>query len=121
MRNWPPVFAMVGVLVSGTPIAAKSVCKPALTVNEVAFSAPINLRRYWTATVAADTSLCASQSGFFSLGFVRLAENAPDLSFIEPFVWHAGENMVRVEFWADEAVHEYWIADVARCTCRDEN
>jgi hypothetical protein len=70
-------------------------------------------------SVVADASPCTSRSGLFALGFVRLAETAPDLSFVEPFIWHAGEGRVRVEFWADEAVHEYWIAEVASCAFRE--
>ena len=27
---------------------------------------------------------------------------------------------VRVEFWTDEAVDRYWVADVAACPCRSE-
>jgi hypothetical protein len=120
MSNWLPVLVAVGLLVSGAPVRANSVCKPALTVKEVTFSSPVNLRRYWTATVVADAAPCTSRSGLFALGFVRLAETAPDLSFVEPFIWHPGDNKVRVELWADEAIGEYWMADVALCACRED-
>ncbi len=65
-----------------------------------------------------DASRCATVTGLFALGFVRLAENGPDLEFAEPFFWQPEQTKVRVEFWADEAVHKYWISDVATCPCR---
>jgi hypothetical protein len=119
MPNWLPLLVAAGIVFSGAPVRANSVCKPALTVEKVTFSSPVNLRRYWSATVVADASSCTSQSGLFALAFVRLSETAPDLSFTEPFIWRAGEGRVRVEFWADEAVQEYWITDVAPCACRE--
>ena len=118
--SWSVALAMVSVLLSGPQAAASSSCKPALTVNNVSFSAPFNLKRYWSATIAVDASRCVNSSGLFALGFLRLGENAPDLEFVEPLIWHAGETKVRVEFWTDEAVQKYWIADVASCRCRDE-
>jgi hypothetical protein len=119
MGKWL-LLAAAGLLLSPTPLAAGSVCRPVLTVKAVAFTTPVNLRRYWHATVSADASSCATQSGLFTIGFVRLAENGPDLSFVEPFIWRSGENTVRVEFWADEAVGEHWIADVAPCRCHPD-
>ena len=80
MWSWLPVLATVGILVSSTPLAANSVCKPALTIKEVALSSPVNLRRYWAATVVADASSCTSRSGLFALGFVRLRPNLVSLS-----------------------------------------
>lgn len=102
----------------GTQAAAQPVCKPVLTVKEASFSEAINLRRYWTAMVHVDASRCATVSGLFALGFVRLAENGPDLEFAESFFWQPDQTRVRVEFWVDEAVHKYWINDVATCPCR---
>jgi hypothetical protein len=102
----------------GATVAAQPVCKPALTVKDVNFTETINLKRVWKAVVHVDASRCATVSGLFALGFVRLAENGPDLEFAEPFFWQPGPTRVRVEFWADEAVHKYWIEDVAACPCR---
>jgi hypothetical protein len=107
-------------LLTAAPVAAQPICRPTLTVQEESFSKPFNLRRIWTASIDIDASRCATTSGLFSIGFIRLAENAPDLSFIEPFVWRLGQKKVAVEFWADEAVHKYWIAVVAACPCRSD-
>jgi hypothetical protein len=107
-------------LLTAAPVAAQPICRPTLTVQEESFSKPFNLRRIWTASIDIDASRCATTSGLFSIGFIRLAENAPDLSFVEPFVWRLGQKKVAVEFWVDEAVHKYWIAEVAACPCRGD-
>jgi hypothetical protein len=112
------LLATAAALCGASPVAANPLCKPSLAVKEVAFSNPVNLRRYWSATLAVDASSCADQSGLFALGFLRLAENAPDLEFVEPFLWQAGVTKVRIELWAGESVQSYWIADVAACRCR---
>jgi hypothetical protein len=117
------ILASLAVLVSGTSLAANPACQPTLTIKDVSysnFSPATNLKRYWKANIVVDASRCASASGLFALGFLRAAENAPDLKFLEPFVWHAGETKVRVEFSADEAVESYWIAEVASCRCRNQ-
>jgi hypothetical protein len=97
---------------------AETLCRPQVTIKPVAFSQPANLRRYWTAAVDVDASACTAWSGLFALGFVRQSESAPDLEFAEPFIWRSEQTTVRVEFWADEAVGRYWIADIAPCACR---
>ena len=115
------LFASLLVISLGTRASAAPLCKPVLTVRDVGFSSMINLKRIWTATVHVDASRCAgSTGGLFALAFIRLAENAPDLEFSEPFIWHGSQAKVRVEFWADEAVHDYWIAEVAPCACRGD-
>ena len=98
--------------------AAQPLCRPEVAIKDVHFSEMMNLKRFWTATMHVDASGCTTASGLLALGFVRLSETAPDLEFIEPFIWHPGRMSVRVEFWADEAVDRYWIADVAACPCR---
>ena len=112
------LLAVLLVFFQGAQATAQPVCKPVPTVRDVAFSETINLRRFWTAVVHVDASKCATVSGLFALGFVRLAENGLDLEFAEPFFWRPGPTSVRVEFWADEAVHNYWIDEVATCPCR---
>ena len=72
-------------------------------------------QRWWTSTHRAARPWTG---GLFALGFVRLAENGPDLEFAEPFFWQPEQTKVRVEFWVDEAVDKYWISDVAACPCR---
>ena len=116
-RAWI-LAAALRVFSQATQAAAEPACKPVLVVKDVGFSEVINLKRFWTATVDVDASRCAASSGLFALAFVRLAENAPDLEFAEPFIWRAPQTKVRVEFSADEAVHAYRIDDVAACPCR---
>jgi hypothetical protein len=113
-------FCLVALCASlnAAPVAAQAVCRPTLTVKEESFSKMFNLRRIWTASLDIDASRCATTSGLFSIRFIRLAENAPDLTFTEPFIWQLGQGRIRVEFWANEAVHRYWIEEVAVCPCR---
>jgi hypothetical protein len=106
------------LVLQGTQVAAQSICKPAVTIKNVGFSEVVNLRRFWTATVHVDASQCTSKSGLYSLGFVRTAEHGLNLTFARPFIWQPGQTSIRVEFWADEAVDEYWIGEVATCPCR---
>ena len=108
------------LLLQGTQAVAQPLCKPALTVRNVGFSEAVNLRRFWTATVDVDASQCATASGLYSLGFVRTAESGLDQEFAQPFFWRPGQASVRVEFWVDEAVHKYWIGEVATCPCRPD-
>ena len=110
--------AVLLVFAQGDQAVAQTVCKPTLAVKDVRFSEMVNLKRFWTATGEVDASRCATSSGLFSVAFVRLAENAPDLEFAEPLFWRPGQTRIRVEFWADEAVQKYWISDVATCPCR---
>ena len=113
------LMAALLVFAQGVQATAQPVCKPVMTIRDANFSEPINLKRYWTAVVHVDASRCATVTGgLFALGFVRLAENGPDLEFAEPFFWQPEQTKVRVEFWVDEAVHKYWISDVAACPCR---
>ena len=105
------------VFLPGTQAGAQSICKPALTVGNVALSDVVNLKRFWTAVVTVDASKCEIASGLFALGFVRVG-NGLDVEFAEPLVWRPGATKVRVEFWADEAVDKYWIDQVAACACR---
>jgi len=97
---------------------AQPVCRPDMAIRDVRFSEMIQLKRFWTATVDVNASRCATIGGLFEIGFLRLAENAPDLEFAERFAWHPGEMELVVEFWADEAVHKYWIGEIAPCLCR---
>jgi hypothetical protein len=59
---------------------------------------------------------CAS-SGAFEIKFVRIKETGPDLLFSERFQWSPGLTQVSLDFWWDEAVLDYWIADVPSCGC----
>ena len=110
--------AALWVLLSSAPAGADAWCKPQIELGQVQFSRVTNLKRYWSATVTADASNCAGSSGLFSIRFLRLSESGPDLEFAEPLIWQQGQRTVRVEFWADEAVGEYGIADVAMCPCK---
>jgi hypothetical protein len=115
-------FAATLTLIGITPAIAQNLCRPALTINEALLSPiePSNLQRKWTATVSADTSECAVNSGgFFDIVFTRLSENAPDLEFRQRFAWSPFAVKVAMDFAADEAVGRYWIENVTPCICRD--
>jgi hypothetical protein len=116
-RSTALTLSFLAFLHAGEAIA-QPLCRPEIAIKSVHFSEMVNLKRFWTATVNVDASRCAASSGLFALGFIRLSETAPDLEFSEPFFWHAGKMDVRVEFWADEAVERYWIAEVSPCPCR---
>ena len=101
------------------PAHAEGTCRPQIALANPQLSRVTNLKRYWTATVKADASKCSGSSGLFAIRFLRWSESGPDLEFTEPFIWQQGERAVRVEFWADEAVGRYGIADVAACACKE--
>ena len=100
-----------------TPIAANPLCKPKLTLREARFSETRNQQRTWTATLAVDNAHCMQSSGIFEVKFVRLKEFGPDLLFTERFEWSADMVEISLDFWWDEAVGDYWIADVRPCGC----
>jgi len=102
-----------------TQAAAGQPCRPALSFKEVRFWEMRNLQRTWTATLAVDASRCATTSGRFELVITREKENAPDLEFVERFIWKPGQVEVSLDFWRDEAVLDYSIGYVEPCVCRD--
>jgi hypothetical protein len=99
---------------------AQQACKPVLEIKETRLSAmkPPTLERRWVAELSVDASQCASQAGRFQIGFTRLTEGGLDLQFTESFDWRSGTLEVSIDFRADEAVQDYWIANVAPCPCR---
>jgi hypothetical protein len=113
---------LVGIagLTAVTQVLAQQVCKPALAFKEVQFSGmqPPTLQRKWTAVVSVDATSCAENStGYFEIVFTRLKEGAPDIEFREQFKWLPPSVKVAVDFWADEAVERYWIANITPCPC----
>jgi hypothetical protein len=120
LREASALAVAVSTLLHPAQGFAQRVCRPTIAIESASFSEPMNMRRYWTATVDIDSSDCAASSGLFALGFIRLSETAPDLEFAEPFFWRPGKMTVRVEFWWDEALDRYWVADVAACSCRSK-
>ena len=121
MQRFRLTFAVTLTLIGVTPATAQNLCRPTLTINEVLFSPiePQNLQRKWTATVTANTSDCAVNSGgFFDIVFTRLSENAPDLEFRQRFAWSPFSLKVAMDA-ADEAVGQYRIENVTPCVCRD--
>jgi hypothetical protein len=92
-------------------------CKPVLTFKEVRFSEAQNQLRKWTGVLAVDASRCVASSGTFEIKFVRTKEVGLDLLFGERFQWSPGLTQVSLDFWWDEAVLDYWIADVPSCGC----
>jgi hypothetical protein len=99
--------------------ALADVCHPVLWVKETNFSAVKDLQRVWRATLDVDASRCASGSGLFTVRFVRAKENAVDQPFNERFSWRSGGTDVSLAFWADEAVQDYEIVQVAACPCKE--
>ncbi len=115
-------LVLVLALASVAPAASQAVCRPKLSVTGVQFSEmiPPTLERRWTATVSVDASRCAiNTGGTFEIGFLRIKENGTDLEFREQFIWLPPSVKVSVDFWADEAVQQYWIDKIAPCVCRD--
>ena len=110
----------VGLVILAGAVQAfgQTLCKPALAIKDVRFSAIHLSQRLWTAHIAVDASRCATTSGRFDIHFTRLKEIGPDLPFTEQFTWREGEFDVTSAFWADEAVLDYAIAYVAPCGCR---
>jgi hypothetical protein len=107
------------VLIAAVPASfGGSTCQPVLTLKDVRLSAVTGQQREWTATLVVDESSCASPSGSFKLGFLRVKENAPDLEFVEQVTWEVQPKRISVSFWEDEAPASYWIDDVAPCACR---
>lgn len=101
------------------PAHAEGTCRPRIELANPQLSKVTNLKRYWTAAVKADASQCSASSGLFAIRFLRWSESGPDLEFTEPFIWQQGEGTVRVEFWGDEAVGRYSLADLAACACKE--
>ena len=99
--------------------AAGPLCKPKLSVKDIRFSdvQRKTQERRWTATVSADASRCTTTAGYFELGVLRQKENGVELQFREQFVWSAPAVMIGIDFWADEAVEDYWIDSVQACPC----
>jgi hypothetical protein len=108
-------------LISVPQAIGENLCRPALTFNEVEFSAmmPPTLERTWSAVVSVDASACTANSkGYFDIIFTRLSENATDLEFHKQFVWSAPSVSVGLAFAADEAVAQYRIENITPCVCR---
>jgi hypothetical protein len=121
MRPTPAMAGLATALVLCVPSQAMAgvACKPVLTFKETRFSEAQNQLRKWTGTLSVDASYCAAISGAFEIKFVRIKEMGPDLLFSEQFKWSPGLTQVSLDFWWDEAVLDYWVADVPPCGCPD--
>ena len=107
------------MLFAAAPTAAQQICWPALSISEARLSEIRNQHRTWSAVVLVDASRCTVTSGRFEISFNRLKETAPDMKFVERFNWVPGKVDVSVDFWADEAVQDYFINYVEPCICRN--
>jgi hypothetical protein len=67
--------------------------------------------------LAVDASRCAASSGKFAINFVRLKEMGIALRFTEWFEWTPEQVQVSLDFWEDEAVHDYSVGDILPCPC----
>ena len=128
-RACASVLATIIGLIGVRQAIGENLCHPALTINDVEFSAmmPPTLERTWSAAVSVDASACTADSkGSFEIVFTRLSENAPDLEFHKQFMWSAPSFVwqvpsvgVDLAFAADEAVGRYWIENISPCACRN--
>ena len=120
MRS-PPFPLLLGTLAlsCATPSIGAPLCKPELAVKEYQFAQPRMSQRVWTARIAVDASRCATASGPFNVDFVRIKENAPDLTFTQRFTWKPGQIEASTDFALDEFVLDASIGDVAACPCRE--
>jgi hypothetical protein len=112
------LLAVSVVLFGATSIHAEQICRPTFDFKQVRFSAIKAQRRSWTGILSVNATECASTSGPFDIGFLRMKESAPDLIFIERFTWKPKQVEVSVTFWEDEAVADHWINNVPTCPCR---
>lgn len=112
-------FLLAGSFILAGPAHAgmEPTCKPSLVVQKVALSEVERMHRTWTAHILVDATRCATASGPFTIVFIRLKDNAPDLQFSEPFTWAPGAVEVSTDVAADEAMLRYSIS-VAPCPCR---
>jgi hypothetical protein len=118
MRSRTSILLAGSLMLAGPAHAGmEPTCKPSLVVQKVALSEVERMHRTWTAHILVDATRCATASGPFTIAFIRLRENAPDLEFTEPFTWAPGAVEVSTEVAAQEAVLRYSIA-VAACPCR---
>ncbi|MBX9774708.1 MAG: hypothetical protein K2Y71_09865 [Xanthobacteraceae bacterium] len=108
--------------VPAVPALATITCKPLLTiknVRELRASTMPPQPWTWRATIVADASYCATQSGWFEVDAIRIKEYAPDVQFTEKYRWTAGQFDVSIELTADEAINDYRIGFIAPCVCRE--
>ena len=119
-RSRRSILLAVSVALLGvTPSFGQQPCKPHLSLGDARLSDAQDLRRTWSAILGVDASPCAASSGQFHVRFIRLKENAPDLTFSEQFTWAHGQTGIALEFWADESVLDYSIGAIAPCACRN--
>jgi len=119
MKSPAALLTTALVLFGVMPAVGAPICKPALTVAGITFSNIHQWKRTWTAHIAVDATRCATTSGPFTIDFVRLKEDAPDLRFEEHFTWASGQIQATTIFAADEAVLDYSIK-AAACPCRNQ-
>jgi hypothetical protein len=113
------LFSLLGATSALSQVVA---CKPLLStraVQEVRPSSPQPLPWKWQATIVADTGFCATRSGSFEMGFVRIKEYSPDLQFTQTFRWNQKQFDISMELSVDEAILEFRIGFIAPCVCRE--
>jgi hypothetical protein len=113
------IIALLGAGLA--PAIAAPLCKPVLAFKDARFSPmqPETMERVWLATLSVNASRCATTAGRFEIFFSRLKENAPEIDFTEAFTWKPESVEVSVNFWADEAVEDYRLHNIAACPCRE--
>lgn len=112
------ILAASAVLLRASPTVAEQLCKPSFRLNATSFSDAVNLTRIWRARFDVDASRCTRNIGLFAIEFLRAMENGVDEDVVEPFIWRHGVTDVRVNFWHDEAVHDFRVVEISPCECR---
>lgn len=108
------------VLAGSVPASAeRGACWPILSVKQPRLSdTMINLKRYWSATLEVNATVCVESAGTFDLRTRRSMENGVDFTVTEPVAWGTRQTDIVLELWTDEAVIDFRIARIRPCTCR---
>ena len=111
-----------GILLAGMApaVGQQPLCRPQLVLKDAQLSPTHGQQRWWSARVNVDAAGCAAREGRFAIDFVRMKENAPDVTFSEGFTWMAGGLNISAVFWEDEAPLTALIAHVTPCSCREQ-
>ncbi len=97
-------------------------CRAFLSTTAVQEVRPVSTQPLpwkWHATIAVDSTFCATRSGSFEIDFVRMKENSPDLQFTQRFRWTQNPFDISMELSPDEAIREFRIGFIAPCFCRE--
>lgn len=114
------VAAITLALAGASRTLADHTCKPTMAFTGAHYSSMQlpKRERTWTVAFTVDASRCATETGSFSILFTVWKENAPDVEFVETFMWKPDLNVISKDFWVDEAVGAYRVSEIPSCPCR---